>query len=343
MYYFSSTYSVDYFSLDTFDDFERKRLARYLDNLTLNPPEHPFELHKSSNDSQEIISFDRKSPHFIDKNQALLKRGNEETLFDLEQLEQHHFFNPKKLVKISTYADSVQWYTIPTLVKARYNGAKTIHQPYAILMRFRSRVHFGQFGTVKEHDIPFEKKKSTVLWRGGPSGNGFKNANISYIVKASREDLLKLWCQNDKVQDDIDVGLVEKWEYKSFEKYIKPRMEIKDMLKYKYLLSIEGNDVATNLKWAMASQSLVIMPHPRVESWFCETLLKPYVHYVPVKDDFSDLLEIKKWCDKNSKKCKQIIQNANKYVQAFMNEERERMMAIYVLETYMQKVEIVIK
>jgi hypothetical protein len=334
---------IDFFKLNDFDDTERKRLGCYLDNLTLNLPRYPFDIHKTSEDAKELISFDRNSPLFISKNEALRKKSNQETIYDLEQLEQRHFFDIKKLVKIATFADSIQWYTIPTLVKARYNGAKTVHQPYAILMRFRSRVHFGQFETVKKYDIPFEDKKSIVLWRGGPSGNGFLNGTDSHIVKASREDLLKLWCNNDKTKKDIDVGLIDKWNYKSFQRYLKPRMEISEMLKYKYLLSIEGNDVATNLKWALSSQSLVIMPKPRVESWFCESLLKPYVHYVPVKDDFSDLLEIKKWCDQNPKKCKEIIQNANKYTRAFTNEERERMLSIYVVEKYIQLVTINLK
>jgi hypothetical protein len=335
-----SWHTIDFFQLSDFDDFERKRIHIYLDNLTKNPPKKPFTIHVSSEDAKELINFDRKSQFFLKENQNLIKKSNQETLFDLEQLEQHHFFDPKKLVKIATFADSVQWYNIPTMVKARYNNAKTVHQPYAILMRFRSRVHFGGIQKVKEKDIPFEDKKSKIIWRGGPSGNGFLNGFDTHIIKASREDLLKLWCNNQKTREEIDVGLIAKWNYTSFKDYLKPEMSIQEMLKYKYLLSIEGNDVATNLKWAMSSNSLVIMPHPRVESWFCESMLKPYVHYVPVKDDFSNLLEIKKWCDKNPKKCKEIIKNANGYVKKFTNEERERLLSAYIIETYTRLVQI---
>ena len=335
--------TVDFFQISDFDDIERKRIHIYLDNLTLNPPQTPFIIHLTSEDAKELINFDRNSKWFVSKNQELVRKSNQETLFDLEQLERKHFFDPKRLVKISTFADSVQWYSIPTLVKARYNGAKTVHQPYAILMRFRSRVHFGGIHQVRRHDIPFKEKKSTVLWRGGPSGNGFLNGVRSNIVKASREDLLRQWGANDKINPDIDVGLIAKWNFKPFEKYLKKEMTIPEMLKYKYLLSIEGNDVATNLKWVMSSKSVVIMPRPRVESWFCESLLKPYVHYVPVKDDFSDLLEIKKWCDQHPKKCEEIIRNANAYTKPFTNEDREIAIAAYVMETYTNFVDIQIK
>ena len=33
----------------------------------------------------------------------------------------------------------------------------------------------------------------------------------------------------------------------------------------RYALSLEGNDVATNLKWLLASNSVVVMPSPTME------------------------------------------------------------------------------
>jgi hypothetical protein len=73
--------------------------------------------------------------------------------------------------------------------------------------------------------------------------------------------------------------------------YNKPSVHWIDMTKYRYLVSVEGNDVATNLKWALASGCVVLMPKPRVETFFAEGMLKPYVHYVPISDDTSDLEE----------------------------------------------------
>ena len=34
---------------------------------------------------------------------------------------------------------------------------------------------------------------------------------------------------------------------------------------------------------------------------------KECINYIPIKEDFSDLIEIFQWCDKNPIKCKQII------------------------------------
>jgi hypothetical protein len=100
-------------------------------------------------------------------------------------------------------------------------------------------------------------------------------------------------------------------------------MTINEQLQYKYLISLEGNDVATSLKWSLLSNSVVIMAKPTMESWLMEGLLEPYVHYVPLKDDFSDLEEIYEWCKQNDEKCKQISINATLWMNQFLNIDNE--------------------
>ena len=53
--------------------------------------------------------------------------------------------------------------------------------------------------------------------------------------------------------------------------------------------------MATNLKWLMMQQSVVVMPTPRVEGWLMEGLLKPYVHHAPL-DDPRDVNEVGGGC-----------------------------------------------
>ena len=57
-------------------------------------------------------------------------------------------------------------------------------------------------------------------------------------------------------------------------------------------MSLEGIDVATNLKWIMSSNSLCFSPKLRYETWFMEGKLVPGVHFVEVRDDFDDLAEV---------------------------------------------------
>ena len=62
-------------------------------------------------------------------------------------------------------------------------------------------------------------------------------------------------------------------------------MTIREQLKYKFIVSLEGNDVATNLKWLMSSNSVCIMRKPTCETWFMEGTLGANYHYILIEDD----------------------------------------------------------
>ena len=134
----------------------------------------------------------------------------------------------------------------------------------------------------------------------------------------NRFSLIKKWYDESK---HIDVGFSHIVQRKNgYEKYVKGKELIKDILEYKYLICAEGNDVSSGLKWMLYSQSVVLMPKPTIVSWFMEDHLIPFKHYVPIKDDWSDLLEMYKWCENNQDKCKNIIKCASNYVQRFIDE-----------------------
>ena len=99
-------------------------------------------------------------------------------------------------------------------------------------------------------------------------------------------------------------------------------------------MCIEGNDVASNLKWVMSSNSIAVMPKPKFESWLMEGKLIPNFHYILIKDDFSDLEERLKYYIKNDSKAYEIIKNANKYIRQFQNKKREDLISLLILEKY---------
>lgn len=172
--------------------------------------------------------------------------------------------------------------------------------------------HWKPVADVKLYDIPYEYKKNVMIWRGATTGAVKRLPLVSKYYNYPGHE--------------IDVGFtnyIEGYEGYRDPRYIKERKSMGELLGCKFIISVEGNDVATNLKWIMASNSLCIKPESKVESWLMEGLLKPWVHYVPVKDDFSDLLEIYGWCVKNPEICKQIIANCNDYINRFMDGDKE--------------------
>jgi hypothetical protein len=76
------------------------------------------------------------------------------------------------------------------------------------------------------------------------------------------------------------------------------------------------------------------MAKPTIESWLMEGLLKPYVHYVPLEDDYSDLDKIIEWCEKNDDKCLKIVKNANEFMNQFENIEVEKKIFEMIKEHY---------
>ena len=119
--------------------------------------------------------------------------------------------------------------------------------------------------------------------------------------------------------------------------WITKRMSIKQQLDYKFILCLEGNDVATNLKWVMSSNSLAVMPRPRYETWFAEGRLIPNYHYIEIKPDYSDLEEQLRYYMEHPDKALQIIENAHRHVAQFMNWKRENFIAAITLKKYFEK------
>lgn len=114
----------------------------------------------------------------------------------------------------------------------------------------------------------------------------------------------------------------------------KEKLGIAAHLDYKFILSLEGNDVATNLKWVMSSNSLAVMPTTRFETWFMEGRLKADYHYVHIKDDYSDLEEKLNYYIEHTEAAIQILKNAHEYVRQFRNKKQEDLISLLVLEKY---------
>lgn len=119
--------------------------------------------------------------------------------------------------------------------------------------------------------------------------------------------------------------------------FIANRLTIEEHLKYKFILCLEGFDVASNLKWVMSSNSLAVMPKPKYETWFMEGKLIPNYHYVLIKDDYSDLEERLNYYIENTNEALQIIENAHQYINQFKNKKQEDLISLLVLKKYFEK------
>ena len=187
-------------------------------------------------------------------------------------------------------------------------------------------------------DIPFFRKRGIVLWRGATTGQPNRIAN--------RFDLVTSYfgSTNPKINigfSNIAWGTVDTSgniiDYNNYRPYVKGKMTIKQQLEYKYLISVDGNDKSSSINWQLASNSLVFMAKPTKISWLIEDRLIPNVHYIQLKDDFSDLEEKLEWCEQNPIKCQEIVNNSTQYMSQFYEDEREKYIEAQVIMTYFRK------
>jgi len=195
----------------------------------------------------------------------------------------------------------------PTFLKAR---ALCGENSNGVLMKLNKVRHF----CFVKNDHSYESKFDRLVWRGKG-----KQAQRQTLVERYSDHPL---CDVGQTTDHGDA------------RYRKAYLTMAEQLRNKFVLSIEGNDVATNLKWIMSSQSLCFMPRPTRETWFMEGRLIAGYHYVQVKDDFSDLEEKLRECLAEPTRCREMIANANDYVRQFLDEEMELLISLYVLDKY---------
>jgi hypothetical protein len=89
-------------------------------------------------------------------------------------------------------------------------------------------------------------------------------------------------------------------------------ISLEELTKYKYLIDIGGNGYSGRLKYLMFSKRPILFVERNYIEYFNDDLI-PYIHYIPVKMDLSDLITQIEWANNNEEQCKQIAINAFNY------------------------------
>ena len=164
----------------------------------------------------------------------------------------------------------------------------------------------------------WDKKIPKAVFRGSATGCGMgmdniriNAANISlkypeYLDAGITTFNRKLKKNLNKPLSVIDVKL----EKASF-------MGLQEKASHKYILNLDGHVSAFRLGHEFSLGSVLLIPKSHYYLWFSH-LLEPYVHYVPVKSDLSDLIDQIKWCVENDDKCKKIAFNGLNFYSKYL-------------------------
>lgn len=202
----------------------------------------------------------------------------------------------------------------PTFVKSRPIAGDNRN---SVVMKLDKRRHFRFVNDT----LSFAQKKDMLVSR------------TTWAKASVQRTLLNRMFLNHPM---FNVGKTQLEEDDDFPESVRGFLTVRQQLEYKFIACIEGNDVASNLKWVMSSNSIAVMPRPVYETWYMEGTLKPDYHYLEVRPDFSDLIEKMEYYMAHPVEAQTIIDHAHEYLDQFRDEKVERVVQMMVAQKYFE-------
>jgi hypothetical protein len=187
----------------------------------------------------------------------------------------------------------------------------------------------------QDFDTPWDQKKSTAVFRGSSTGCGvdtetntrLKLAEISVLglqdndipyLDAGITDFNARLRKIDKPTDNFQTLNIPELRKKNINKV--EFLSTEKQAEYKYIVNVDGHVSAFRLSLELNTGSCILLVKSKYEMWF-HNMLEPNIHYIPVKEDLSDLIDTIKWCRANDEKCSTIASNARIFYQKYLQKD----------------------
>ena len=189
---------------------------------------------------------------------------------------------------------------------------------------------------LNNNEVEWKDKIPTAVFRGSSTGRGvtvetnprLKLVKMSYNLKRDNPDekfpLLdaKITSWNNrprKLKNSNKLQIID-IENIGFKVDKNDFLTPKQQCSYKYLINVDGHVSAYRLSLELSSGCCLLIVKSKYKMWFTH-MLKEYIHYVPVNDDLSNLIEQIKWCRNNDEKCKKISINAKQFSEKYLSKQ----------------------
>eukprot|EP00960_Hanusia_phi_P060214 764437-Hanusia_phi.AAC.4 len=182
----------------------------------------------------------------------------------------------------------------------------------------------------------WEERIAKLWWRG----------TVSSWHMSARGELVKLGMKFPNLIDAkalrvVGPALSETWEgveevmaqVRAGGKGIKT--DHNEQFKFKYVISTHGpNNHWSNRFRSLLSSGAAVFKQEASLREFWELELEPFVHYIPVSEDLSDLVEMIEWAIENEEEVKRIVDNALEFVRTRLRPKRIICYWANLLDTY---------
>ncbi len=151
----------------------------------------------------------------------------------------------------------------------------------------------------KNDYIEWKHRSNDLIWRGGCSGvGGNQSLRVRFVKElygypnAEKVKLSDWWSDNKNIPSEFLSG----------------RIFYKEMMKHKIFFIVDGNCIASNHMWGFATGCIPFIVSNST-CWYLHLAI-PYVHYIPIQHDLSNLKKEIEWVKNNDQEAERIAKNA---------------------------------
>lgn len=184
---------------------------------------------------------------------------------------------------------------------------------------------------------PWDSKINKAVWRGATTGNelDWRDLPRSKLVKISRE--------NPSI---IDASFTANWlpQRNETEKleiissgFANESIPFEEFQRYKAIIDIDGNSWSSRFADLLCMNSVVIKVEPYLVDYFYVEL-QPWVHYIPVHNNMSNLVETVNMVidDSQQMRMQQIVKQANDFCQSKLTATQMAVDMVWIMAWYVE-------
>ncbi|XP_060785351.1 protein O-glucosyltransferase 2 isoform X4 [Neoarius graeffei] len=172
------------------------------------------------------------------------------------------------------------------------------------ILETMGRVSLDMMSVQANTGPPWAEKNRTGFWRGRDS-------------RRERLELVKLARANPTL---LDAAFTNFFFFEHDESLYGPlvkHVSFFDFFKYKYQINVDGTVAAYRMPYLLSGDSVVLKQDSIYYEHFYSQL-KPWVHYIPIKADLSDLLEKIQWAKEHDEEAQKIAQAGQQFARTYL-------------------------
>lgn len=175
-----------------------------------------------------------------------------------------------------------------------------------------------EVGQGNQH-YPWERKINRAIFRGSTTGGEF---NCDNFLEFPRSKAVSLSLQYPQLVDARFAGYYPPSLESCFPNYFSAGVSVLNQIRYKYQLLIDGNSCAySRAYWQFFSNCVILKQDSNNIQWYYGAI-QPYIHYIPVNSDMSNLIEVIQRTMAHDEEAQMISNQAQEFAKSHLKHEQ---------------------